>query len=117
MIHRNGSFIVGYMAGRNDRTQGHPYNNWGVENLTPEYLAGYLAGFTGKGSVVIEMPDEIPERLSVGDRVKHRNQIYNFVTGIVQAIGTELGPDYASVKWSEEGFFEQLRKESLVKVD
>jgi len=58
MINRNGSFIAGYMSGQNDRTQGHPYNNWGIENLTPEYLNGYLMGFTGKGQIVIEISDE-----------------------------------------------------------
>ena len=129
MIHRNGNFIVGYMAGQNDRTANHPYNNWGVENLTPEYLAGYLAGFTGKGSVVIEMPDEITERLSVGDRVKRvfvmtsqgrvDNGPFLDTIGTIESIGTELGPKYISVKWdgNDTGFNEQVLKECLVKVD
>jgi hypothetical protein len=122
MINRNGSFIYGYIAGANDRTACYPMNNESFENLTPEYHEGYKAGYEGKGSVVIEMPDELTACLSVGDRVK-RGKIghvpYLDIAGTIEAIGTELGSDYYSIRWdgNNTGFCAQVHKDSLVKVD
>ena len=120
MINRNGSFIVGYMAGRNDRVYSVEFNNWGTENLAPEYREGYKAGYEGKGKIVIEMPDEIESYapLCVGNRVKHKGSLNVF--GTINQIGTEHGPDYVSVKWDgslRPGFDAAIHKGSLIKVD
>lgn len=56
-------------------------------------------------------------RLSVGDRVKRVNARYHDQIGIIEALETELGPEYASVRFNnKEGFAEQVLKENLIKV-
>lgn len=125
MIQRNGSFIAGYMAGRNDRTNCYPFNNYSAYNLTIEYQSGYLAGYDGRGQVVIEFP----ESFKVGDRVKRTHVItskgnvtqgpFLATLGTIEATETELGPEYVSVRWdgNDTGFYAQVPKECLVKVD
>lgn len=56
------------------------------------------------------------DRLNVGDRVKRLG--YLEVTGTIEALETELGSDYASVRFdgNTAAFCAQVRKENLVKV-
>lgn len=56
------------------------------------------------------------ERLNVGDRVKQTHG--GRAEGTIEGLGTELGPDYASVRWdgNTSGFCVQIPKENLIKV-
>lgn len=55
-------------------------------------------------------------RLKVGDRVKRLGFLE--VTGTIEALETELGPDYASIRFdgNTAAFCAQVRKENLIKV-
>jgi len=62
-------------------------------------------------------------RLNVGDRVKQvvsakGSSPFLDVTGTIEGLETELGPDYCSVRWdgNTTGFNAQVAKENLIKV-
>lgn len=63
-------------------------------------------------------------RLNVGDRVKrvavkNGSSPYLNALGTIEALETELGPDYCSVRWdgNTSAFCGTVPKENLVKVD
>lgn len=60
------------------------------------------------------------DRLNVGDRVQRVGFDKSYdPTGTIEAVETELGPCYASVRFDGNitGFCAQVLKEGLVKVD
>ncbi len=55
-------------------------------------------------------------RLNIGDRVKRVG--FPEIAGTIEALETELGPDYASVRFdgNTAAFCAQVAKENLIKV-